>query len=58
MPVGCGMADDLPRRVHLNAEGRVGTVVFEGAVPDAAVLDRLEARLTVSGLILATPSMR
>ncbi|HEX4610912.1 MAG TPA: hypothetical protein VH092_22165 [Urbifossiella sp.] len=30
VPVGCGMADDLPPGVHLNADGRVATVVTKG----------------------------
>jgi hypothetical protein len=39
------MADGLPPGVHLNADGRVATVVFEGAGPIPAVLAGLEARL-------------
>jgi hypothetical protein len=30
VPVGCGMADDLPPGVHLTTDGRVATVVFKG----------------------------
>ncbi|MBN9522538.1 hypothetical protein J0H58_29120 [bacterium] len=37
VPVGCGTADGLPPGVHLNADGRVATVVFEGVGPDAAL---------------------
>ncbi len=54
VPVGCGMADDLPPGVHLNADGRVATVVFEGAGPDAAVTAGLEARLVRSGRVVIT----
>jgi len=50
--VGCGMADDLPPGVHLNVDGRVATVVFEGAGPDGAVVAGLEARLITSGLVV------
>jgi hypothetical protein len=34
VPVGCGMADDLPPGVHFNADGSVATVVFEGMGPE------------------------
>ncbi|MBN9521182.1 hypothetical protein J0H58_22120 [bacterium] len=54
VPVGCGMADDLPPGVHFNADGRVATVVFEGAGPDAKVLAGLEARWVPSGLVVTT----
>ena len=47
VPVGSGMADDLPPGVHLNADGRVATVVFAGTEPDPAVLAELAARLAV-----------
>lgn len=55
VPVGCGMADDLPPGVHFNVDGRVVTVVFEGAGPDESVLAGLEARSAVSGLMVVTP---
>ncbi|MBN9518857.1 hypothetical protein J0H58_10115 [bacterium] len=50
VPVGSGTADHLPPGVHLNADGRVATVVFEGARPGPAVLEELVARLTLHGL--------
>ena len=57
-------ADDLPPGVHFNADGRVATVVFEGAGPDAAAMAGLEARpaewgtgtLTSPGLATITPA--
>ncbi len=52
VPVGSGMADDLPPGVHLNADGRVATVVFEGTRPAPAVLAGLEARLAGYGLVV------
>jgi hypothetical protein len=54
VPVGSGMADDLPLGVHLNADGRVATVVFERAGPDEAVMAELEARLAPTGLVAIT----
>jgi hypothetical protein len=54
VPIQSSMADDLPPGIHLNAGGRVATVVFEGAGPDPAVLAGLEARLTSSGLVVTT----
>ncbi|HEX4609710.1 MAG TPA: hypothetical protein VH092_16040 [Urbifossiella sp.] len=50
VPVGCGMADDLSPGVHYHADGRVATVVYEGA--DPAVLAALQARVAPSGLII------
>ncbi|MBN9521432.1 hypothetical protein J0H58_23400 [bacterium] len=50
LPVGSGMADGLPPGLHFNANGRVATVVFEGAVPDPAVMAGLEVKLASSGL--------
>jgi hypothetical protein len=56
VPVGCGMADDLPAGVHFNVDGRVATVVYDGPEPDPAVLAALNARLAPSGLaITAAP---
>lgn len=52
VPVGSGMADDLPPGVHLNADGSVATVVFDGAEPDPAVMAGLEARLGRAGLAI------
>jgi hypothetical protein len=52
VPVGSGMADDLPPGVHFNADGSVATVVFEGSEPDPAVLAGLHARLGPSGLVI------
>ena len=52
VPVGSGMADDLPPGVHLNVDGSVATVVFDGAEPDGAVMAGLEARLGPSGLAI------
>ena len=54
VPVGCGMADDLPPGVHFNADGRVATVVYEGKGPDAAVMAGLEVRLATTGLVVTT----
>lgn len=45
------MADDLSPGVHFNVDGRVATVVFEGARPDEAVVAGLEVRLGTSGLV-------
>ncbi len=57
VPVGCGMADDLPPGVHLPADGRVATVVFEGAGPDAAVMAGLQKRLVAFALeVTSTPT--
>lgn len=66
VPVGSGTADGLPPGIHLNADGRVATVVFEGAGPGAAVMARLEARLAGWGKVItagpeqvtAPPSVR
>jgi len=52
VPVGCGMSDGLPPGVHLNADGRVATVVFDGAAPDPAVMRGLEGRLVPWGLVV------
>jgi len=52
VPVVSGMADDLPRGVHFNADGRVATVVFEGAGSDEAVMAGLEARLVRWGMVI------
>jgi hypothetical protein len=53
VPVGSGMADDLPPGVYLTADGRAATVVFEGAKADPAALAGLGARLAQWGTILA-----
>ena len=59
VPVGCGMVDDLPPGVHFNADGRVATVVYEGAGPDPAVMAGLQVRLVPSGLaITSAPILR
>lgn len=52
VPVGSGMADDLPPGVHFNADGRVATVVFEGAGPDEAVMVGLEAKFVAWGQVI------
>jgi hypothetical protein len=52
VPVGSGMADDLPPGVHYTADGRVATVAFDGAGPDRTVMAELEARLSRSGLAI------
>jgi hypothetical protein len=52
VPVGSGMADGLPPGVHFNADGSVATVVFDGPVPDPAVMAELSARLASSGLAI------
>jgi hypothetical protein len=55
VPVGSGMADDLPPGVHFNGDGRVATVVSEGMVPDPSVKASLGGRLSASGLLVITP---
>ncbi|HYH63334.1 MAG TPA: hypothetical protein VD866_01410 [Urbifossiella sp.] len=54
VPVGSGMADGLPPGVYFNVNGRVATVVFEGAGPDEAVMAGLEARLVAWGKVIQT----
>jgi hypothetical protein len=54
VPVGSGIAADLPPGVHFNVDGRVATVVFDGAEPDPEVLVGLEARLVVWGNVIQT----
>jgi len=54
VPVGSGKADDLPPGLYFNADGRVATVVFEGAGPDQAVVAGLEAQLATPGLVVGT----
>jgi hypothetical protein len=49
VPVGSGLAEDLPPGVHFNVDGSVATVVFDGPEPDPAVLAGLHARLDPSG---------
>ena len=48
------MTDDLPPGVRFNADGRVATVVFEGAGPNPAMVAPLEARLSRTGLLITT----
>lgn len=52
VPVEIVISDDLPPGVHFNIDGRVATVVFEGAEPDPAVLEAIEARLNPHGLTI------
>ncbi len=52
VPLGCGMADDLPVGVHFNADRRVALVVFDGAGPHRAVLAGFEDRLTPIGMLI------
>lgn len=56
VPVGGWTADDLPPDVHFGADGRVATVVFEGAGPDEAVVAALAARLAAwKPIVTAAP---
>jgi hypothetical protein len=54
VPVGSGLSDDLPPGVHFNVDGRVATVVFEGAGPEPTMLARLEARLVPWGMVITS----
>lgn len=54
IPSGCEKADYDPLGVSLNADASVATYVYEGAVPDPAVLASLKTRLCPWGMTVVS----